>query len=1063
MFKALLKSLNVESRESGMVSLLVFQSFFIGIFSLSLEISATTLFMEEYGKELLGRAYLFSGLIGMFLTGIFSALQSRIRYSYLITGNLIVITLLTFAMWASFDYTSSKWLVFGIFSLTTALFILSLVAFSGLAGRLFTLRQGKRLFSIIDSGLVFGMILFSLAIPFILSVIPDIKDLLLIGAISIFLAFVIQTITTTKYNVNEEESEVVAKDEVEVEKENVGIGKFIGNKYIRLLSLFQMLSMVALFFTAYTFLTSGKMSYPDSSDFAIFLANFMIAVMGFSFVLKTFVYSKLIKTYGLKVSLLVTPILIGILVLISAIVGTLFGYEEGANFVIFFLLLALVRFFSINMKDSIQTPSLRLLFQPIDSKIRYNVQAKVEGLVNEFSAVLSGLVIAVLGMLSFMELIHYSYILVLIIGAWIYITRQLYKEYQNMLRRSLVDYKRKIRHDSQGEVTEHIDQGKESEMALQKIVRSLELMKEYEPTLFDIKLDQLLKDNSIKAKELAIKSIDESEVYGAIKELKKISKEDKDENIKKMANDVRTKLEKSYKEYLDQEKIIYLAKSKNIDDRVKACKIIGDSGNQEFSSLLKNLLKDLAPPVKLQAINSVVKMNNKDLWPILVDQLGNEQYRSAARSAIENIGPPILESLERAFYKSGVDNELLLAVVELYGKIDGEKSIKYLLKKLNDPNRQIVSRALHSLRMLNFSANNDDISNQIFQAIEQNVSIAAWNFAAKYDIDQQGVSEYLSEALDDELDDNYNMIFLLLSLVYDPQSIEHIRKNIESGTTESVSFAIEMLDLFIADQLKGFLFALLEDNRPEEKIRELELHFPINVYGNSDVLKQIMNRSANYLNNFTRASAIYTFLNLGENEQIIENDIIANLFNNDPLINETAAIVMQSIDPKKYNESKERLSDEQQERLEKSIKNYKQNSFTALIEKVILLNSVDALQQKNQSLIEDIALKLSYKTAKSGTALISNGEENNYYFIIEGSAKCQFKQGSISFGKAQIMNDMFFLEDDDSSLKVVANSEMSFLEMPSQEFKMLLFKYPELGEIMLFTFDNRLSKKVDVS
>jgi len=251
MYSALLKALNIERRESGMVSLLVFQSFFIGIFTLSLEISATTLFMEEYGKELLGSAYLFSGLIGMVLTGIFSFLQSRIRYSTLITLNLIVITILTFAMWLSFDYTTSEWLVFGIFSLTTALFILSLVAFSGMAGRLFTLRQGKRLFSIIDSGLVFGMILFSLSIPFVLEVLPDIKDLMLIGAISIFLAFIIQTITTIRHNVNESDTE----NEDEEKAESVGLGKFISNKYIRLLSFFVMLGMIALFFTAYNFLT----------------------------------------------------------------------------------------------------------------------------------------------------------------------------------------------------------------------------------------------------------------------------------------------------------------------------------------------------------------------------------------------------------------------------------------------------------------------------------------------------------------------------------------------------------------------------------------------------------------------------------------------------------------------------------------------------------------------------------------------------------------------------------------------------------------------------------------
>ncbi|HEY6435663.1 MAG TPA: hypothetical protein VIY47_03670, partial [Ignavibacteriaceae bacterium] len=338
---------------------------------------------------MLGNAYLLSGILGMLLTGTFSFLQSKIRFSVLITLNLIFITLLTFGMWYSFYYSTSEYLIFVIFSLMGAIYILSLVGFSGMAGRLFTLRQGKRLFSIIDSGLVFGMIVISLAIPYILKFLPDLKDLILISSVSIFFALIFQTIITTKYNVNEGDAKNTATQVEDVQ--TAGLSRFISDRYIRLVSLFVILSMITLFFTSYNFLTVGKINYPDSKDFAIFFANFTIAVMAFSFVIKTFIYSKLLKTYGLQVSLIVVPILIGLFAFVAGSVGTIFGYEtDSASFVIFFLLIALVRFFAINLKDSIQTPSLRLLFQPIDSRIRYNVQAKVEGLVNEFSAVFSG-------------------------------------------------------------------------------------------------------------------------------------------------------------------------------------------------------------------------------------------------------------------------------------------------------------------------------------------------------------------------------------------------------------------------------------------------------------------------------------------------------------------------------------------------------------------------------------------------------------------------------------------------------------------------------------------------
>ncbi|MEQ9063869.1 MAG: hypothetical protein RIE58_06815 [Vicingaceae bacterium] len=1056
MYTALLKSLNIETREAGTVFLLVLQSFFIGVFFATLENSSTTLFMMKYGKDQLGFGFLVSGILGMILTGTFSALQNRISYSLLITINMILITLLTFAMWFSFQYTNWEWLEFSIFSLMGALFILSLVAFSGMASRLFTLRQGKRLFSIIDSGLVFGMIVICIAIPFINKIIPSIRDLILISAVSIFFAFIFQTIIAARYRkILRGEKTVTDSKEV---VETVGVGKFFSNKYIRLLAIFVMISMVALFFTSYNFLTVGQINYPLEIDFSSFIANFTIAVMAFSFILKTFVYSKLIKTYGLQVSLMVAPVLIGFFALVAAVVGS-FGYAaESTSFIIFFLLLALVRFFAINLKDSIQTPSLRLLFQPIDARIRYNVQAKVEGLVNEISATLSGLILMGLSALSFIDLINYSQILVVIVAIWIYVTIQLYREYQNMLRNSLVEYKQKKQlEENKGEQRNEAEMIHDNAMAVKKIEKHLELMREYEPTLFDLRLDQLLKESNIQSKRIAIQSIDESELFGSIKELKKIEKEEKDPEIKSMAGTVRSKLEKSFKDLMDDEKILYLAKSKNYIDRVKAAKIIGDSENQQFTSMLKNLLRDLVPQVKLQAIHSIIKLKNHDLWPSLIDQLADVQFRAAAEAAIIQIGPEILTSLERAYYKSGAGADLLISIVGLYGQIGGDQAIKYLLKKINDPNRQIVLKALHSLKALGYMAESELIQNQIFQAIELNISVAAWNFAARHDVEEQGLSALLLEAFDREIQENYNMIFLLLSLAYDPESIQHIRENIESGTTEGVSFAIEMLDLFIADQLKTVLFPLLEDNRPEEKIRELEAHFPINVYGDKEVLKQIMNRSANFLNNYTRACAIYTYLDLEKEEQVISNDIVANLFNPDHLLKETSAIVMNSIDPGFYEKSIDRLSDSDRDRLEVAIKNFNKNPFSVLIEKVIFLNRMKEMLGKDQDMIEELALNINYREIKKGDVLIENGKDNSNYFIVSGKATVQLKNTVLEFGEHQVVNDLIFIDSDGPEAIMRAESEMSVYELDSASLNNLMYKYPRIGEIMLQVIDLRIT------
>jgi ATP:ADP antiporter, AAA family len=48
---------------------------------------------------------------------------------------------------------------------------------------------------------------------------------------------------------------------------------------------------------------------------------------------------------------------------------------------------------------------------PLNINIRFDIQAKVEGVINEFARLIAGAMILVIGLLTFFELIHYSYFL----------------------------------------------------------------------------------------------------------------------------------------------------------------------------------------------------------------------------------------------------------------------------------------------------------------------------------------------------------------------------------------------------------------------------------------------------------------------------------------------------------------------------------------------------------------------------------------------------------------------------------------------------------------------------
>ncbi|MBN2520904.1 MAG: hypothetical protein JXB17_10395, partial [Bacteroidales bacterium] len=343
MNKNLLKALNIEASESKGVFLLIFQSIFIGIFYGAYDIAANALFLDYFEPSMLTKAYAVSGFAGIILTSLYSWLQDRIKFSHLAFVNLFFIAIITALVRLSFGIISIKIIAFALLVVYGPLRIIALVGFWGSVGRLFSLRQGKRLFGLIDSGWIFGIILSSYIIPVLLRFNFQTKDLLIISSASILLGLLFQFILSKNFNLNPEE-------EAESEKVNLKERKLLEllkNPYIRVMAVFVFLSMITAFFIQYSFISVTKESYPGSTEFAMFLGFFNGTMMIFILLIKTFVYSRLIKTYGLKTALIISPLLLIFFTVVASLTGSFFGYSSAsASFAFFFLLVALSRLFA---------------------------------------------------------------------------------------------------------------------------------------------------------------------------------------------------------------------------------------------------------------------------------------------------------------------------------------------------------------------------------------------------------------------------------------------------------------------------------------------------------------------------------------------------------------------------------------------------------------------------------------------------------------------------------------------------------------------------------------------
>ena len=159
-----------------------------------------------------------------------------------------------------------------------------------------------------------------------------------------------------------------------------------------------------------------------------------------SLIMQTFVNDKIISNYGIKVSLYILPVIVGLFSIGALVTGIFFGHDIALTpntFIFFFLFMALTRLFNAMLRDSLENPVYKLLFIPLDSRLRFGIQAKVEGVVNESGRFVAGISIFLFVLIPFFSLLWIPVIILLLVGAYFVLGGKLYNGYRNKVREKL--------------------------------------------------------------------------------------------------------------------------------------------------------------------------------------------------------------------------------------------------------------------------------------------------------------------------------------------------------------------------------------------------------------------------------------------------------------------------------------------------------------------------------------------------------------------------------------------------------------------------------------------------
>jgi AAA family ATP:ADP antiporter len=947
MKERLFKLLGVETGEESMVSMLLAQSVFLGIFFGAFDISAHSLFLSIFDEKMMARGYVVSGLVGIILTSIYTTLQTRMAFRTFAISNLFFVAVATLLLWLLLLLNPAKWVIFLVFIMLGPLNILAMLGFWGTTGRLFSLRQGKRLFGLVDAGLIVGIIISCYSIPVLLAMNFRPHNILLISAAAVLTGCIMQILIGSRFLVTTVKAE---KEPEETNEKKSLLSVFRHDPYIRIMGIFIALSVMTAFFVQYSFMAVTREQYPSEEDMARFLGLFTGSMMIFTLLIKLLVFSYLIRNYGLRTCLAISPVLVAAFTLIAVLLGTFMGYTPAAGgFMLFFMLLALSRLFSKALKDSIESPSFKVIYQTLDEKIRYEIQSGMDGTVNEIAALTSGLLLAGLGILSFIKLIHFSCVLLVLTLIWIFVAVKLYSEYRKSIRNALES-------GSLAKPEKKLHSG--APLMGSRFSADLSFKKDYY-SLVSGELSVI--DN--KSRHYYQKILDHSastDDINLIPALKRIAEDKKiDDEFRECSAKAVESLE------------LLSSSSSDRDDRLLSAKKILAGSRQPQTTLILRLLRDTSLDSRRLAINMIGKFKLTDLLPEVCDCLSIPGLEENAENVLMSFGKESSGELQRYYMVSSGNINISKSILRILGSSPSKEHESFLFSRLWSNSRQVKEVAMKCLIDRNYKVP-DEEKDRLHQYISDIIGIITWNVAARISITKRN-DNLLLEAINREINRWNTFLFNLLCVTYDSGSINRIRENLESGTVESVNYALEMIDLAIDDSIKPKLIPLLDVIPDEEKVKSLYQFFPGEIPDHKKLIEDIINRDYNMLGIWIRACAIRNTSKI-DNPDLTES-LIALLFSPEQILREEASKLIARSDLAIYRSVSKRLPAGIKERLEKII-DEKILPDELLFEKVRFLSTV--FEDLSEEDLLYLAGALQFTGAKDSSVLPVNDRYINW-------------------------------------------------------------------------------------
>jgi len=581
------------------------------------------------------------------------------------------------------------------------------------------------------------------------------------------------------------------------------------DRYLLLIAGIVMLTMIVSTLIDFQYNTVVYENIQGKQDLTAFFGLFNACLMVFAFLLNFLMTSNIIRNFGIRVALLLYPI-----VLLLGSIGI--GLAPVLGFGLF--LKGSDKSLSYSLNQSVR----EILYIPLHPSIKNQAKVFIDTFLNRCAKAIGSLILMVLIHFS-LGMNAISLISCFLILVWMLLNLKVSREYVTTVKQNI---KMKWGRADKA-VTDILD------IDYTKLVFDTLESKDRSSVLYAMHMYDLLQQDRltpdirrlISQKSDELQAISLSDMFSAEGATwfpdfgDELSQEALRANIDEiMSLEAYQQVMKLHSEHVME------ASKKSEIEKMEIAKAIGmmdpDSG---MVGMLGPLIYDDSPEVARYAIESAARLNISEHIPAIVHKLSHPLNQEDAVSALSKYGESAIPPLEKYLRDSHKPIELKSALVRALARISSRAAMDVLIGELERKTRSLdteIIDALDKIRSENplVSISPKSMKNKTLAAIRsycqdflklQSLSSGNQDAENRISLQKQQAADFMN-------------IFKLLGLFYPHEDIRKAYQNLKTGTRDSVAYAVEMLDNTLKKDLRDLILPLVEDLTPSEREKKFQ-------------------------------------------------------------------------------------------------------------------------------------------------------------------------------------------------------------------------------------------------